>query len=93
MIKCSLEILLLLLLFDVVSISGTQQPVLIARSDMVVPKSNESRFTYLSLFNFFIRIYSLYRGRFVVTIPISLILYIIYIDSIVSPSQPPPRPT
>jgi hypothetical protein len=36
-------------------------------------------------YNFFIRICLLYRGIFIVTIPISLILYIIYIFYIISP--------
>jgi hypothetical protein len=40
----------------------------------------------------FIRIYSLYGVRFLVTIPIRLILYIIYIAPIVSPPQPTPHP-
>jgi hypothetical protein len=32
-------------------------------------------------------------GGFVVTIPIRVILYIIYIAPVISPPQPPPHPT
>jgi hypothetical protein len=34
-----------------------------------------------------------YKGEFVATILARLMLYIIYIASIVSPPQPPPHPT
>jgi hypothetical protein len=50
---------------------------------------------YLPSFFFiiiFIRIYSLYRVGFTVTILIRLIVYIIYIAPIVSPSHPLPTP-
>jgi hypothetical protein len=39
---------------------------------------------------FFIRIYSLYGGRFIVTIPIRLILYISYIAPLSLPLKPLP---
>jgi hypothetical protein len=41
---------------------------------------------------FFIRIYSLYRGGFILTILIGFILYISYITLIVCPPQPSPNP-
>jgi hypothetical protein len=54
------------------------------------PSPNSRLFYFLN--KNFIRKYSLYGG-FVVTIPIRLILYIIYIVPIVCPPQPPPYPT
>jgi hypothetical protein len=40
----------------------------------------------------FIRIYSLYRQEFVVTIPVRPILYIVYIAPIICPLNPLPTP-
>jgi hypothetical protein len=47
---------------------------------------------HFSFYEIFIRIYSLCREGFIVTILIRLILYISYITPIVSPPQPPPCP-
>jgi hypothetical protein len=44
-------------------------------------------------YEFFIRVYLLHRGEFIVTIPIRLIVYISYIVPIISPPQPPPHRT
>jgi hypothetical protein len=52
---------------------------------------NEILFS-LHFYCIFIRIYSLYREGFVVTILIRLILHIIYIASIISRPQLPPHP-
>jgi hypothetical protein len=53
-------------------------------------KNKINTFAFL---NKFLLGYICYGGEFVVTIPIRLILDIIYIAYIVSPPHPPPHPT